>query len=97
MRRNVEVEVREAYYNFEKAKLQLKGAQQELDYREKQAGIARQKERMNLIEPTESLSAESSYTEALISHEDAVAFYHVSLASLEKAVGLPLDSLLEVR
>ncbi len=97
MRRNVEVEVREAYYNFEKAKLQLKGAQQELDYREKQAGIARQKERMNLIEPTESLSAESSYTEALISHEDAAAFYHVSLASLEKAVGLPLNNLLEVR
>jgi outer membrane protein len=92
-RRNVDVEVREAFFNLEKAKLQLKGGQQEYDYRQKELTIARQKERMNLIEPTQALSAESSFAEASVSLEEAVAFYQVSLAQLEKAVGLPLESL----
>jgi outer membrane protein TolC len=94
MRRNVETEVREAYFNLEKARLQLKGSRLELDYREKELVIARQKERMNLADPTQVLQAESSFTEAKVAYEDTISFYHVSIASLEKAVGLPLDSIL---
>ncbi len=95
-RRSTEVDVREAYYNLEKAKLQLKGAQIEVNYREKDAIIARQKEKMNLIEPSQALAAESSHTEARVGLEEAIAFYHISLASLEKAVGLPLESLVDL-
>ncbi|MBI4396126.1 MAG: TolC family protein [Elusimicrobia bacterium] len=92
-RRNIDVEVREAYYSMQKAKIQLKGAEQELTYRRKEQNIARQKERMNLIEPSQALAAESSLTEAVVSQEEAMAFYRVSLASLEKAVGMSVDAI----
>jgi outer membrane protein TolC len=96
-RRNIEVEVREAYYGIQKAKIQIKGAQQELKYRQKELGISRQKERMNLVEPIQSLQAEASYGDAVNGWEEAVSFYKVSLASLEKAVGAPLDSIAELK
>ena len=59
--------------------------------------IARQKERMNLIEPAQSLAAESSYGDAVANHEEALSFYQVSLAGLERAVGMPLESIPEFR
>jgi outer membrane protein TolC len=96
-RRDVEVDVREAYYNIQKGKIQIKGAEAELDYREKELDIARQKERMNLIEPAQSLAAESSYGDAVANHEEALSFYQVSLAGLERAVGMPLESIPEFR
>jgi outer membrane protein TolC len=96
-RRNVEIDVREAYYNIQKGKIQIKGAEAELDYREKELDIARQKERMNLIEPAQSLAAESSYGDAVANHEEALSFYQVSLAGLERAVGMPLESIPEFR
>ncbi len=96
-RRSVEIDVQEAYYNIQKAKIQIKGAETELEYREKELDIARQKERMNLLEPAQSLQAESSYGDAVANHEEALAFYQVSLAGLERAVGLPLESIPEFR
>jgi outer membrane protein TolC len=96
-RRNIAVDVREAYYNIQKSKIQLKGAEQELNYRQKDMGISRQKERMNLIEPSQALQAETAYGEAVNGWEEAVSFYKVSLASLEKAVGAPLDSIAELK
>lgn len=96
-RRNIEVESREAYYNIQKARIQIKGAQQELGYRQKELGISRQKERMNLIEPSQALQAEVAYGDAVNGWEEAVSFYKVSLASLEKAVGVPLESIAELK
>jgi outer membrane protein TolC len=96
-RRNIEVEVREAYYNIQKAKIQIRGAEQELEFRRKELGISRQKERMNLIEPSQSMQAEVAYGDAVNSWEEAVSFYKVSLASLEKAVGMPIDSIAGIK
>ncbi len=93
MRRTVNMEVREAYYNIQKAKIQIKGAVQELDYRRKELKISRHKERMNLIEPSQSMAAEVAYGEAVNGYEEAEAFYKVSLASLEKALGTPLEAI----
>lgn len=96
-RRNIEVEVREAYYGIQKAKIQIRGAEQELKYRQKELSISRQKERMNLIEPSQSLQAEASYGDAVNGWEEAVSFYKVTLASLEKAVGVKLDQIAELK
>lgn len=96
-RRNVEVDVREAYYNIQKAKIQIKGAQVELEYRDKEVDIAQQKERMNMIEPQQSLAAENAYADAVSNYEEALAFYRISLAALERAVGVPLASIPEFR
>jgi outer membrane protein TolC len=96
-RRQTEVDVREAFFNVEKAQLQLKGARQELDYRQKDAIVSRQKERLNLLDPSQRFASESAFAEARAAYEEAVAFHKVSLASLEKAVGLPLESLVRER
>ena len=96
-RRDVQIDVREAYYNIQKAKIQIRGARAELDYREKELDITHQKERMNLVEPKETLSAENSYGEAVSNYEEALSFYQISLAGLERAVGVPLASIPEFR
>lgn len=96
-RRNVEVDVREAYYNIQKAKIQIKGARVELDYRDKEMDIAQQKERMNMIEPQQTLAAENAYADAVSNYEEALAFYRISLAGLERAVGVPLTAIPEFR
>lgn len=96
-RRDVQVDVREAYYNIQKGKIQIRGARAELDYREKELDITRQKERMNMVEPRETLAAENSYGDAVANYEEALAFYQTSLAGLERAVGVPLASIPEFR
>lgn len=96
-RRDVQVDVREAYYNIQKGKIQIRGARAELDYREKELDITRQKERMNMVEPKETLAAENSYGEAVSNYEEALSFYQISLAGLERAVGVPLASIPEFR
>jgi outer membrane protein TolC len=96
-RRNVEVDVREAYYNIQKARIQLKGAKVEVEYRQKELGISRQKERMNLIDPPQAMQAEVSYADAVNGWEEAISFYKVSLANLAKAMGEPLDSIVEIK
>ncbi|MGQ0645737.1 MAG: TolC family protein, partial [Elusimicrobiota bacterium] len=94
-RRQVEVDVREAYYNMEKALIQLKAERLNVEFRRKEATIARQKERLNLVEPSQRLAAEGLYTDAQVAFDEAVAFYRVAIASLEKAVGVPADTLLK--
>jgi outer membrane protein TolC len=96
-RRDVQVDVREAYYNIQKAKIQIRGARAELDYREKELDITQQKERMNMVEPKETLAAENAYGEAVSNYEEALSFYQISLAGLERAVGVPLSSIPEFR
>jgi outer membrane protein TolC len=97
MRRNVEVDVREAYANIQKAKIQIRGAVQERDFRTKDLAVMRMKERMNAVEPSQTLAAETAYGNAVQGYEEAVAFYHVSVAGLTKAVGMPLDAIPEFR
>ncbi|HOW27868.1 MAG TPA: TolC family protein [Elusimicrobiota bacterium] len=96
-RRNVEVEVKEAFFNYEKARLQLMSAQKEYDYRKKDLEITRQKDRMNLAEPLQVLQSESSFTEAVSNFEEAVAFYRVSLATIEKSIGIPIETIFQNR
>lgn len=96
-RRDVQVDVREAYYNIQKAKIQIRGARSELDYREKELDITQQKERMNMVEPKETLAAENAFGEAVVNYEEALAFYQTSLAGLERAVGVALASIPEFR
>jgi outer membrane protein TolC len=96
-RRDVQVDVREAYYNIQKGKIQIRGARAELDYREKELDITHQKERMNLVEPKDTLAAENAFGEAVANYEEALSFYQISLAGLERAVGVPLASIPEFR
>jgi hypothetical protein len=39
------------------------------------------------------MGAESAFVEASVSAEEALAFYQVSIASLDKALGVPYDTI----
>jgi outer membrane protein TolC len=96
-RRTIEVDVRESYYNIQKARIQIKGAVQEKEFRFRDLNILRQKERMNLADLSQTMNAEIAYGEAVNNYEEALSFYRVSLAGLEKALGRPLDQVAALR
>jgi len=52
---------------------------------------------MNLVEPKDTLAAENAFGEAVANYEEALSFYQISLAGLERAVGVPLASIPEFR
>lgn len=88
--KQVVMEVKEAYFNFQKALLQLASARSDLAYRTKEVAIARAKDRVNQLDPTQYLSALSGRTDAEVNLKEAMAFALVSYAALEKALGAKL-------
>jgi outer membrane protein TolC len=86
-RRNTEIELREGFFNYQKALFQVKSALQDVAYRQKQVDVTRQKEKLAMAESSEVISAESALTEAQIGYEEALSFYYISLAAIEKAAG----------
>ncbi len=90
-RKDIVVEVKEAYYNFQKSKIQISSAQRELDYRKKEAEIAKAKDRLHQIETPQLLQALSSLTEAEIGLKEAKSFLVTSRSALEKATAVPIE------
>jgi len=89
-RKDILLELREAFYNYQKARLQIESSRIEVDYRKKDAAIAQAKDRLHQIEAPQMLQAMSSYTEAESKLREAIAFYMSSIAALEKAIGTKL-------
>ncbi|OGR56618.1 MAG: hypothetical protein A3I11_09390 [Elusimicrobia bacterium RIFCSPLOWO2_02_FULL_39_32] len=87
IRKDILLEVKEAYFNHQKAKVQIESAQKELEYRKKEAAIAQAKDRLHQIEATQFLQSLGSLKEAEISLKEASVFYITSYAALEKATG----------
>lgn len=87
IRKDILLEVKEAYFNHQKAKVQIESAQKELEYRKKEAAIAQAKDRLHQIEGTQFLQSLGSLKEAEISLKEASVFYITSYAALEKSTG----------
>ena len=88
--KDVALELKKAFFNYEKAKVQIESAKKELVYREKEAAIATVKDRLHQVEAPQYLQTIAGLTEARTGVKEATAFYLISLAALEKAVGLSL-------
>jgi outer membrane protein TolC len=85
--KKVESEVREAYFNYEKSLIQLEAISKEIEFRKEGARIAREKGKLNLAPNSEVLATEINLTNAQTSYNEALAYYHMALASLNKAMG----------
>jgi len=85
--KRMESEVREAYFNYQKSLIQLEAISKEIEFRKEQEKIAREKGKMNLAPNSEVLGAEINLTSARTSYNEALAYYHIALASLNKAMG----------
>ncbi|MDH5173726.1 MAG: TolC family protein, partial [Elusimicrobiota bacterium] len=84
----MESEVKEAYFNYEKALIQIEATSKEIEFRNEQERIAREKGKLNLARNSEVLGAKINLTSAHTSHNEALAYYHIALASLNKAIGI---------
>jgi len=82
----VESEVKEAYLNYEKSLIQLEAISKEIEFRKEGARIAKEKSKLNLAPNSEVLGAEINLTSAQTSYNEALAYYHIALASLNKAM-----------
>ena len=82
----VESEVKEAYLNYEKSLIQLEAISKEIEFRKEGARIAKEKSKLNLAPNSEVLGAEINLTSAHTSYNEALAYYHIALASLNKAM-----------
>jgi len=85
--KKVESEVKEAYFNYEKSLIQLEAISKEIEFRKEGARIAREKGKLNLAPNSEVLGAEINLTSAQTSYNEALAYYHIALVSLNKAMG----------
>ena len=84
----MESEVKESYFNYEKSLIQIEAVSKEIEFRKEQEKIAREKGKRNLVRNSEVLGAEINLTSARTSYNEALAYYHVALASLNKAIGI---------
>jgi outer membrane protein TolC len=82
-------EVREAYYNYRKALAQVRNSQLDVDLAERELAI----QKINLRDDKATLpdvaEARNKLVGSRVSMREARAFYLISLAALNKAVGVP--------
>lgn len=81
-------EVKESYFNFNRAKMQMNSVTKRLKYREKLVGLAKHRSEINEIQLSEYIQAEMDF----ISEQDklykAMVDYFVAKISLNKAIGV---------
>ncbi len=85
--RKAEYEVRESYYNLEKSARQLEAVRQDLTFKQKDLEITREKVKLGLSELSQLMAAEVAHTQALVSEQDALAAYNISLAAMDRVAG----------
>ncbi|MFH1282382.1 MAG: TolC family protein [bacterium] len=88
IRAEIEKEVRESYYNLEKSFLQVNTTKEEVTLSEEEVIATRSKKNLNLVQISELLSAKLKLANAKKGNLEALNYFNVSLASLNKAVGL---------
>lgn len=82
-------EVREAYFNYRKALAQVCNAQLDVDLAERELAIQKINLRDDKATLPEVAEARNKLVGSRVSMREARAFYLISLAALNKAVGVP--------
>ncbi len=85
--RKAEYEVREAYYNLEKSARQLDAVRQDVTFKQKDLEITREKVKLGLSELSQLMAAEVAYSQALVTEQEALSAYNISLAAMDRVAG----------
>jgi len=91
IRKEITLEVKEAYFNYTKGRSQIDSAYKELKYRQVEAEIAQTRQQLQQVDSTQLLQALSALTEAEVSIIEAKTFIVIAIAALEKATGSQLN------
>jgi outer membrane protein TolC len=86
--REVIKQVKESYFNFRRAEIQLASAMKQLLYREKLSKLQKHKLEQNEIQSSEYLQSEIELVEEKTKFHKAMSDYYVARASLNRAVGI---------
>lgn len=90
-KRNMELEVIDAYSAYVKAKLKYVSSMKEINFREKDTQIAREKEKLDIFEGPQVIEAELQLTRARGEFAQAIADCNISLAAIERAIGTKIE------
>ena len=85
--RKAEFEVRQTYYNLEKAARQLDAVREDLKYRQKDLEITREKVKLGLAELSQLMAAEVAFAQAQITEQEALSAYNIALAEMDRVAG----------
>lgn len=86
--REVIRDVKEAYFNFNKALIQVESAFKRMSYRKRLAEVSKHRLEENEIQTSEYLQAEISYVEELGLVYKALSEYFLAKAKLNRAIGI---------
>ena len=86
--RDVIREVKEAYYNYNKALIQLESNYKRMNYRDKLAQLAKHRLETNEIQISEYLQADIDFTEERAQIHKALSDFYTAKANLNRAVGV---------
>ncbi len=86
--REVIREVKEAYFNYNKALIQVESNYKRMNYRDRLAQLAQHRLETNEIQVSEFLQSEIDYTEERMQVHKALSDFYTSKANLNRAIGV---------
>ncbi|MBN1492720.1 MAG: TolC family protein [Candidatus Omnitrophica bacterium] len=81
-------EVKESFYNYNRAKIQMRSILKKIEYREKLVELAKHRSEINEIQISEYLQSEIDLVEERNTLYQAMIDYFIARASLNKAIGV---------
>ena len=88
MEKNVNLEVREAYNNYQKAVFQIKNTKEKIRFREEEVKILELQAALNEVLLSQVLEAKTKLADERALYHQAIASYKTALANLNQAIGL---------
>ncbi len=86
--RDVIREVKEAYFNYNKALIQVESNYKRMGYRDRLAELAKHRLETNEVQISEYLQSEIDYTEERAQVHRALADFYIAKANLNRAIGI---------
>ncbi|MFH1380386.1 MAG: TolC family protein [bacterium] len=87
-KRSASIDVKENFYNYQKAVIQMQGIQEEIELNKRELAITRQKKDLNLAQISELVDSKIKLAGTTLSSNETLTYYHVSLAGINKSIGL---------
>lgn len=89
LRREVAMDVENAFYGLEQALLQVEFSEEDMKLAEEELKVAESKSKYGLAQALEVAQGRNRLAASRTSHMDALASYQIAVAALNRAVGIP--------
>jgi len=88
LRKNIDMEVRQAYHDYEKALLQIRNTNEKIAFREEAVKIAEAEASLNEVLLSQVLDTQIKLADEKALFHQAIASYKTAVANLNKAIGI---------